>query len=236
MKYPNGLEFSIIKNAGNQLSVFNGDNNQRPPLANNVTLIDDDALKEGDDVPSPPIDKLDDALADAYVVPTVNAYNPNQTVSFVANLTDYESIIKWDSSHLNSDAFWTTYIIGAFQGSPFLDNDGYNEQELLGLLSSNSGAIAIFQETIRDAIPDIETRLAIRRAQNKPTIESFTEDDLVQETVIHEIAHALSKYGSEDDEDTPEFEGPTRWPVELHKLSPRYLDGIRRLDAPISFS
>jgi hypothetical protein len=91
----------------------------------------------------------------------------------------------FDNRVYNSDYYWLTYVVGAFQGPIGEDrdpNEDPNEQEgsLLGA-TLNTGGSFIFQETLNDASLAYQEEFGITRGQ------------LEIEAVVHEVGHAMTR-------------------------------------------
>ena len=88
----------------------------------------------------------------------------------------------------------------------------------------NRGEATVFLETIRDVVPEWNQNQRLQQKLPQP----LTAQILEQETVVHEIGHALAS----DVQDDPNYlddvhEGPTRLPNKLFRYSDLYLDKIR---------
>ena len=76
----------------------------------------------------------------------------------------------------NLQAFWVTYVLGAFQEEVEVDNDPATEEDvILGLTPLNHGGCWVFLETIVDVCRDTEGWEAAEKEKD---------------TVVHEVGHA----------------------------------------------
>lgn len=160
------------------------------PVAGAFTLIDDDLLKDGDDVPMPDMSTLQAAMNEAYVSVLLDLADPNEFVPFVLNVTDgeldgfaqFNQILNndWTSRAWNSDNFWVAYLLGAFQEGKDWDMDPDvgpgAEQGTVGRTGPNGGCF-IYLETNRDG--------AVKEGVNVAVYE--------QDTVVHELGHAVTR-------------------------------------------
>ena len=143
---------------------------------------DDDRIVE--DVPMPDTSLLEATLAPAFVTPAFDVGDNNDEVPFVLNLDPAALVSAYDfdsfTSHASS-AFWTVYILGAYQGSENKDGDPDGEARLYGLVdprpsfdSDDRMGAVIFMETLQELAPDVHRAAAT--------------------AVVHEVGHL---FGSE---------------------------------------
>lgn len=150
-----------------------------------VALLDDDA----NGLPQLPDTSLMDVkYAPAYILSVVDGGGTNannkQTVAFTLNLqsnttTQINTAITvtnaLESDGNRADSFWIAYVLGAFQGSPFVvgargDNDANAEDALGGITSGTLLGSIVFIEELRDEEQE----------------SSITE---TAATTAHEVAH-----------------------------------------------
>jgi len=224
-----GQQFTIIRNTATALIVRN--NGNIIPQWGVVTFQDDDLLENGQDVPMPNTGQLQRALQDAFLVSVIRqdnnavtfAANADRLVHFPPAVVQLNRLYDWDDASYNSPEYWATYLFGAFQPHPFVDNDPHTQGELLGVMDTwNRGEATVFLEAIRDAVPEWNQRFQQKLPQ------PLTAQTLEQETVVHEIGHALASGGYDDPNLFDDVhEGSTRFPNELFRYSELYLDKIR---------
>lgn len=162
------------------------------PVAGDFTVVDDDELEDGDDVPMPNTSTLQAAMAEAYVAVAFDVGDDKDNVPFVANVqesgvftTQLSQIISanWTSRKQNQSAFWVAYVLGAFQGIESEDNDPNTESirpgtVTLGITGPNGGSL-VYGEVNRDLAE-----------QNRTS--ALAE---IQDTVVHEVGHAVGNNG-----------------------------------------
>jgi hypothetical protein len=136
-----------------------------PAAGNTFTLVDDDHLPNGQDVPTPNMSHVATAFQPAYILPVYNGgsnpSNDQSTVSFAGNVAELsadvtDQIGQGRNSPVSQDDFWIIYVQGAFQYAFRNDNDSNSEPEGMGITASldntvsvNEGSL-IFLETIHD--------------------------------------------------------------------------------------
>ncbi|MCI0378569.1 MAG: Ig-like domain-containing protein [Gemmataceae bacterium] len=162
------------------LYVRNNPDTGAVPSLGNFGLIDDDFLKDGDDVPMPDTSTLNQALNEAYVQVFFDVGGTNDNVPFMANAEEADLELDWNSRSLNANDYWVTYLLGAFQGSTQVDTDPNTEVALLGQSGDLTGGSWTYAETIRDAAVTM----------------NVNQDLLARETVVHEIGHAVTHESS----------------------------------------
>lgn len=143
------------------------------------SLVDDDKLKDGEDVPMPNTNTLGAAMTQAYVSVGFDTEDSDDNVPFVLNLTRWGfskvAAANWQSRKDNSASYWVAYVLGAFQGPVDEDTDPDSESVLEGHTRPYGGSV-VFIESNRDvAIQD-------------GTAPATEEED----TVVHEVGHAVA--------------------------------------------
>jgi hypothetical protein len=207
----NGLEWQVwastVKAGYLEVLVLDQPGTLALPPNGSFKLIDDDHLKDGawnpsgvgDDVPAPNTDELDDALMEAYVTVRYDVGDQNDSVPFRRNVEDIRDVMEfWNSSRDLSPDFWVAYILGAFQGPMSKDRDPNPTIQDMGSIEVGAtfvrGGSAIYLETIYDLVAGNGF------AGTSPPPP--TEGDLrtqEQDTVVHEIGHALhAEHSSRD--------------------------------------
>lgn len=180
-------DFSVIANTnGNNFTITVNDyaDGTRPSLGN-FKLVDDDELRDGQDVPMPDTSKLANAMREAYVQVLFYVGDNNDNVPFILNVAYFEEDVRdaqdWDSVGFNSADFWVTYILGACQGKREGDNDPDDETFLTLGVTSRYGGSLIFIETIKDY-------------SREEGLNAAKEE---QGTVVHEVGHAVARSSQE---------------------------------------
>jgi hypothetical protein len=156
------------------------------PALGFFSVVDDDLLGNGDDVPMPDTSTLDNAMNEAYVKVLFDV-GDNETatdVFFVPNLEAGQSVDAWDSRNLNANNFWVAYVLGAFQGPKTRDNDPSGENDGKTTLGETGGlGISwIYLESIRDHALENEGEVG-----DAVVVE--------RDVVVHEVAHAVANLG-----------------------------------------
>ncbi len=103
----------------------------------------------------------------------------------------------WDSSTQNAAAFWVAYVLGAFQGESPEDSDPDTEEPTEGETGTARGGSLIYLEVNKD--------FARQPPPSDPTVEE-------QDTVVHEVGHAVGRSISESPPVTRYAQGtPSRY-------------------------
>ncbi|GIW80813.1 MAG: hypothetical protein KatS3mg105_2620 [Gemmatales bacterium] len=173
--------------------------NVRPIQGRAFTLVDDDVRKDGEQVQAPDTSTLAEAMRPAYVhvdfLKTIgNTSTTDDDATFSLNLEfDAGKALSarfWDSRNLNADNFWVAYVVGAFQGPTSEDADpdrGEGSTTTGEFLAEGPkgqppeighGAF-IYKEVVRDIAAQIKVDVKL----------------LEQDTVVHEVAHAVARSG-----------------------------------------
>ncbi len=203
--------------------VYNQADGTRPALGD-FGLVDDDLLRDGQDVPMPDTSTLERAMAEAYVKVEFDI-NSDDDVPFVGNVEQGQvtSIVagSWNSRQYNSNRFWVAYVLGAFQGWKARDMDPNSEiygtpGPQAGVTDGGAGGSLIYLETIRDGSPFLAD----------PSVAATEQD-----TVVHEVGHAVASSGLHPvtgaDSDPVVLAGYSRY-------KPDYLGMIRAALKPLS--
>ncbi len=227
-----GVQFRIRGNGniiGNQLisyvDVYPRQDGKQPTVPGKARLKDDDHLAEGQDVPMPDTSQLEPALADAFIIPLINGDNDDLPFSVFTSLDVnspdyYQTKMEWDTKNVNTPEHWTIYLFGAFEENRKNDNDPDSEAPLSGYTDGKNGGSIIWIETAHDFA---------REEQVNPSI-------FEQDTVVHEVAHALARIPDEDNPKTPAIEGPTNYSDVPSRFSDHYIDAIRASKFPVGAS
>ena len=205
-----GISFTIESNTTTEVIVYNQPSGTLPAKGP-AEMYDDDHLRDLDEVPEPDMSEVASAMAEAFVDASYDV--DNGAVDFEPNRSHAEAQTlvqtEWDSHGNNSIAYWQTYVIGAFQGDPFADNDPIAEGEQYGY-SPPAGGGVIYLETIKDG------------ARQRGWDATLKEQD----TVVHELGHAVSGYGGHP---------CTKWEATPSRYTEDYLKWIRQSPKPTSF-
>jgi hypothetical protein len=211
-----GESFEIVTNTATTVTVRRHAD-QTVPCSGAIWLEDDDHLANGPDVPMPDYTELASAMAEAYVDAIVE--DDQDDVDFLRNvsLTDVGLMIDvfWGSRQDNSEAYWVTYILGAFQYAVSTDNDPNTEgqvpgtDEVRGLARRPGGGSMVFLETIRDTSAE----------------HNWSASQKEQDSVVHELGHAT---GGSD------LEPVTKWSQgDPSRYTEDHLKAIRTADKPL---
>lgn len=129
------------------------------PAVGAFTLVDDDKLKDGDDVPSPLLTVLVSKFRPAYIEVLLDKggdpTSETTTAPFLLNLNNdsveyLESIATLSRTVQSTNEFWTTHCIGAFQPPRPNDSDpNISPTTGYGGISSRKTAFS-FYETINE--------------------------------------------------------------------------------------
>jgi len=123
-----GNRFTISSNTVTELIVDVADVTPQGPQ---ITLMDDDQLQDGQDVPMPDTSELASAMWEAFVNVQFDVGDSNDNVPFVLNIGTIEeqlAAVDWDSKYDCSGSYWVTYVLGCFQPAIEWDNDGEREK------------------------------------------------------------------------------------------------------------
>ncbi|HWE35547.1 MAG TPA: hypothetical protein VG406_03170 [Isosphaeraceae bacterium] len=185
--------------------------------------LDDDAKVDGATLPLPDTGTLASALGAAYVTPSYDLQGKTN-VPFVLNVdfsTEQDVSIThtyWNSRNQNANNYWAAYLLEAFQGPK--NQDGDPDVELttapfsilgvtVGPAFQDPGGSLIFWEVIQDYA---------RLNGASPVVKE-------QDTVVHEIGHAVGNSGTEP---------VTQYPTAPSVYDPTYLNFIRTALRPWS--
>ena len=153
-----------------------------PPIVGAGVLTDDDFLQDGQDVPMPDMSGIQAAFREAYVEAFAIDYSNSLAFQLnVQNSTDAATILgEWPTSFSrpeNSNAYWVTFLVGAFQPDTLHDHDSSFEPSAVsaGRFYPGKGAL-VFLETIRDVSRTMDWNAS-----------AFERD-----VVVHELGHAVS--------------------------------------------
>ncbi len=192
------------------------------PFIGAARIHDDDHLQDGQDVPIPDTSQLASAMREAFVEVQLGEGTSDTDLPFDRNCGDGvapEWPEKWDSRGYNSEGYWVTYVVGAFQGEEGIDNDPDSEPAYqFGGSRAASGEAYVSIESIVDFV----------REYNESVPGQNLDAAAVQRNaVIHEVGHNVADSG---DHPVTRFNlgaGPLQYTEE-------YLKKIRESDKPRS--
>jgi hypothetical protein len=145
-----GHSFSVVSNTtGANFQVTVNNVGQTTPVQGSFTLVDDDGLKDGDDVPGPVTSLLAENFKPAYVTAVFdgggNPANDQNDAPFNLNVSNEESQAQQSRQSSSAADFWTTHCLGAFQYRKDMDNDPDGEGCWQGVSSGKSALVFVEQ-------------------------------------------------------------------------------------------
>jgi hypothetical protein len=173
-------------------------------------LVDDDQLRDGNDVPTPgqpERDALRRAMQDAYVEVLFDVGDNNGSVPFQRNVpagnNPNVNTQDWDSSGLNTRDFWVAYILMIFQSDLNEDADPNAEGGPFGRTppqtDGRGGSLIIYERHFEPGVVNSQAEL--------------------EDTVVHEVGHV--------------FEDGVPEPISVNaRYIPQMIDEIRRTAKP----
>jgi hypothetical protein len=242
---PQGNLVVTVSNSGMNMAVR--------PANGAFTLVDDDGLQDGEQVPVPDLSTLKPALEDAYLEPEVLDIK-NKNVPFKLNVNTVDEALavqmkagggdSWSTAPLVDEVFWAVYVLGAFQGraSPDPtsrepleqrgDADPGTEPSALGFTHVQGGCL-IFAEVVRDVTINLNERF----------MDDFTvplvREKLERDAVVHEVGHAVGANEQHpvttgdkaiDSGDPKEIQAA--YAEEFTRYTPHYVNAIRTVTKP----
>ena len=120
------------------------------------------------------------AIAEAFIFPKYDVGGTNTGLTFVRNVplihADIVAVQDWDSKSFNADRFWIGYVLSCFQGDVSIrDRDPNTENRGFGVTANGDGGCLVFLEAHRSG----------------EGIASPADEE--QDTVVHELGHALGR-------------------------------------------